>query len=398
MMKINFAESIDAFRNHVPVTKKWAYLETASTGLIPDFVHDGVRRYEEARYRRGGNSVWQFEEDEVETLEMIERSKEAIAQMIHGTKEEIAFGQSSTQLFTLVTEGIDYGQKDNVITIDKGWIGNRYAWQKKEDEGLEVRYVTPRDGVVRVEDIIAYCDENTRAITVNLVENTTGFLIDINRLGAFCRKHDILLFVDAVQALGVLQVDVKKSHIDFLVGNDYKWMMNYCGTGYAYISPKVQRRIRHWGAGWMSDTDRFCTEKLRLNLRRDAGRFEIGYPHADGIYGLGLAAKQYELLGGEAIQQYTVGLADYFRQRVDEIEGLFLTYHFSRENLCQIVSVSVDESVAVDNGDFEKARVFAHLQERTGKPRKREIRVGFHYYNNKEDIERFFAVIEEAKK
>lgn len=395
---INFAESIEEFRSHVPVADEWAYLETASTGLIPDFIHDGIRRYEEDRYYKGGNSVWRFQDGEVNMLEMIERSKAAIAEMIHGTKEEIAFGQNSTQMFTLVTEGIDYAETDNVITVAGGWIGNRYAWQKREDEGLDVRYIFPKNGVIDVDDIIKQCDAHTRAVSVNLVENTTGFQIDIDRLGSFCNKYGILLFVDAVQALGVLEIDVQKSHIDFLVGNDYKWMMNYCGTGYAYIKPKVQALIRHWGTGWMSDTDRFCTTKERLELRQDAGRFEIGYPSADGIYGLGLAAMQYNLLGRTAIHQYVVGLADYFRKRVDETTGLRLTYDFAKEHLCQIVSVTVEKSMALDHAAFEEAKVFAHLQEAGDGSGEREIRVGFHYYNNEEDIDRFFAVIEKEKR
>ena len=98
----------------------------------------------------------------------------------------------------------------------------------------------------------------------------------------------MLLAVDAVQALGVLNVDVARSHIDFLVGNDYKWMMNFCGTGYAYVSHKVRDMVKHWGAGWMSDTDRFDTRKEHISLRDDAGRFEIGHQNTGGIYGLGL--------------------------------------------------------------------------------------------------------------
>ena len=39
---INFSDSIEGFRAHVPVAREWAYLITASTGLVPDFVYDGV--------------------------------------------------------------------------------------------------------------------------------------------------------------------------------------------------------------------------------------------------------------------------------------------------------------------------------------------------------------------
>lgn len=101
---VDFVKSIPELRARVPVTQQWAYFETASTGLVPDFVYDGVRRYMDARYHIGGNSVWEFPGTSVETLEMMQRSKVALGRMIHGAPDRITFGQSSTQLFTMVTE------------------------------------------------------------------------------------------------------------------------------------------------------------------------------------------------------------------------------------------------------------------------------------------------------
>ncbi|MGI5857698.1 MAG: aminotransferase class V-fold PLP-dependent enzyme [Candidatus Merdivicinus sp.] len=327
---------------------------------------------------------------------MMRRSKEALAGMLHCDACDIAFGQSSTQMFTLVTEGIDYAQGDNVVTVQQGWIGSRFAWQKRQSEGLEVRFVSPQNGAVTPDMLIHACDEHTRAISVNLVESTTGYRIDIDTLGAWCRTHNILLFVDAVQALGVLDVDVARSHMDFVVGNDYKWMMNFCGTGYAYVSPRVRGMIRHWGAGWMSDTDRFNTKKEHICIREDAGRFEIGHQHNDGIYGLGLVAEQNRILGQKNIEAYVLDLAGYFRQLSQETHGVELSYSFAPKNCSQIISIRLKPCVYVTDADFKAAKVFTRI----GEPdagELREVRVGLHCYNNKNDIDRFFDVIRENK-
>ena len=392
---IDFSKTITDFRSHVPGIRDWAYFETGSTGLVPDFVYEGVRRYMDDRYYKGGDSLWAYEDETVSTLFMHQRSKEALAEMVHCKPSEIAFGLSSTQLFTLVTEGIDYAEDDNIVTVRKGWIGSRFAWQKREAEGLEIRYVEPEDGRMTAERIAARCDEHTRAVSVNLVESNTGYRLDMDALGRFCAEKNILLYVDGVQALGALEVNVEKWNVDFLVGNDYKWMMNFCGTGYAYISQKVQKRIRHWGAGWMSDTDRFNTAKDRLDLRADAGRFEIGHQHNDGIYGLGLVAMQNNRLGLSNIESYVCGLADYFCSRVEETEGIRLSYDFPRKNRCQIVVVKLEKSLQVSEKDFEAAKVCAPI----GSPDEngeREMRISLHYYNNREDIDRFFAVLKKG--
>lgn len=394
---IQFSKSIEGFRNHVPVTQECSYLVTASTGLIPDFVYEGVRRYQDERYLKGGDSTWLYEDKTVGTLEMMERSKKAIGQMLGCDSTEIAFGQSATQMFTMVTEGIDYASDANVVTVGEGWIGNRFAWQKREREGLQVRYVKPVNGIITAEQIIEQCDEHTAAVTVNLVESATGYRVDIDALGTFCSEKHILLFVDAVQAAGVLSVDVKKSKIDFLVGNDYKWMMNFCGTGYAYIGAKVEPLIKHWGAGWMSDKDRFDTSKKYLELRSDAGKFEIGYPHADGIYGLGLVAMQYNLIGSEKIENYVCSLADYCRKRAENTQGISIAYGMPASGRCQIVLLSLESSLGITDDDFAKAGVIVPSLGEPDSSGRYRMRLSFHYYNNQEDVDRFFSVIERAQ-
>lgn len=393
---MGFDKAIRQFREHVPIAQEWAYFETASTGLVPDFVYDGVRRYMDGRYLCGGDSIWQYEDTAVDTLEMMQRSKAALAEMIHGNAESIAFGQSSTQLFTMVTEGIDYGPKDNIVTVQNGWIGGRFAWQKRQAEGLDVRFISPVNSAVTPEMLIAACDNNTKAISVNLVESTTGYRIDIDRLGTWCNAHGILLFVDAVQALGVLDVNVQHSHIDFLVGNDYKWMMNFCGTGYAYISPRVRGMIKHWGVGWMSDVDRFNTSKAHIDIRNDAGRFEIGHQHTDGIYGLGLVAAQAVSLGQKNIEAYVMALADAFRQRVRNTNGIQMGYIFPKQNHSQIIPIRLAPQIDVADADFRAAKVFAHAAPPDAEGW-REMRIGLHYYNNMEDIDRFFSVIDKKE-
>lgn len=118
----DFSRDIDGFRAKVPVTKEWAYLITASTGLVPDFVYEGARRYMDARYLAGGDSVWEYPDAGVGTLEMMERSKRAIGTMLGCAPERICFGQSATQMFTMVTESIDYAPDANVVTVGEGWI------------------------------------------------------------------------------------------------------------------------------------------------------------------------------------------------------------------------------------------------------------------------------------
>lgn len=381
------------FRSHVPATEKWAYFETAGTGLIPDFVYDAVKRYQDDRYLQGGDSVWTYENgDRLDTLTMIERSKQAIAQMICCQKEDIAFGHNSSQLYTLLTSGLKFAPGDNIILPKDGWMSNRFAWQIRQQDDLEIRFAEPQNGILTAGDFIKLCDKRTKAICITYVESATGFCMDVDPLGDFCRHNGIWLACDGVQALGVLPIDVIRCKIDFLVGNDYKWMMNYSGTGYAYISPALRNDLKQFGAGWMSDKDRFNTEKEFLQLREDAGRFELGFPTASGVYGLGLVAEKYNLSGRYEIRDYVLGLVEYLKDAINAMDGVDLLYDFPQKNQSAIVDIMLADKLEITNQQLADAGIFAHIRPLAGRGG-RFIRLSVHYYNNKEDVDRLCRVI-----
>jgi selenocysteine lyase/cysteine desulfurase len=66
-------------------------------------------------------------------------------------------------------------------------------------------------------------------------------------IGAFNRELGIYSAMDGVQAMRVLPMDVERMGIDFLVGNDFKWMMHYCGTANAYVSSKLRKVFQQRG-------------------------------------------------------------------------------------------------------------------------------------------------------
>ena len=95
---MNTADKFAEFRTHVPVLAHTAYFDTTSTGLVPDFVHDAVQRYQEDRYQKGGDSVWLLPDgSQTGTLGMMDFAKSEIAKMIGSQKENIVFGAGRPQ-------------------------------------------------------------------------------------------------------------------------------------------------------------------------------------------------------------------------------------------------------------------------------------------------------------
>lgn len=380
-------------RNFFPALKNSAYFETASTGLIPQYVYDAVKEYQDRRLYCGGDSVWG--KDKLDSIEMMHAAKASLAKMINCSAEEMVFGGNTSEIMAHYIGNVRIAPGSNVVMAENTFSSGRYIWQMREKDGLKIRFVKEDNGKISPGALFQLADENTVAIHCDYVGSNTGFRIDAEKIGAFCREKKIRFILDGAQALGAIPVDVKKVQADLIAGNNYKWMMGYCGTGYGYISRDLWNDIDQKAAGWMSDQYRFYKDSPRLILRNDGGRFEFGYPDMPGIYGLFLTSEAYQRLGGELIEDYLMDLRHYLVKKIEETPGVSLYYQFDDKNCSQIVHVLLDGAYEVAYDSFREAGVMCNAYEDekgTG------LRIGLHYYNNEEDIDKLFAVISNAKK
>ncbi len=92
--------------------------------------------------------------------------------------------------------------------------------------------------------LISLCDGNTKAIIISLVQYQSGYYCDINKLGAFCKNHSILLITDAIQAAGRVPIDVERSAIAVLSCGGYKGLLGTFGTGFLFIRSDLLVQIR----------------------------------------------------------------------------------------------------------------------------------------------------------
>lgn len=392
-MNMKKYEEIRREREYFPAVKNSSYFETASTGLIPQYVYDATKRYQDNRLYVGGDSTWG--EAQTGSIEMMDLAKESLARLLNCKSDEVVFGANTSSIMAYYTANIDLPEDSNVVMAENTYTSGRYLWQIREKEGLEIRYAKVADGRLRPEALFDLTDEHTVAIHCDYVESSTGFLLEAERIGSFCKERGIRFIVDATQALGAMPVDVQKIHADLAAGNNYKWMLGYCGTGFGYISRNLWDDIAQKAAGWMSDQYRFYKDSPHVILRNDAGRFELGYPNMPGIYGLKLTADTYNRLGAETVKDYLMYLREYLTEKIEAAPGLSLRYQFAETNYSQIIHVLADQSLHLTYEQLKAAGVMCNVcqdEETTGT----RLRIGLHYYNNEEDIDKLFAVISKA--
>ena len=85
-------------------------------------------------------------------------------------------------------------------------------------------------------------DSRTRVLASSFVQYGSGFRADLDALGNLCRERDVFFFVDAIQGLGALPLDVQRSGIDALAADSHKWLLGPEGAG----SPTSGREWIDW--------------------------------------------------------------------------------------------------------------------------------------------------------
>src|SRR5580693_4622587 len=110
-----------------------------------------------------------------------------------------------------------------------------------------------------------------------------------------------LLFLDAIQGLGVFPLDVSRSPIDFLAADGHKWLLGPEGAGIFYIRRELLERLHPVGIGWNSVVGANDFSRIDFTLKPHAGRYESGTMNVAGIHSLGASLELFLEIGIDKI-------------------------------------------------------------------------------------------------
>ncbi len=175
--------------------------------------------------------------------EILEKSREEIASVIHAEPQEIIFtsggSEADNQAIRSAAEAGKKTGKTHIISTAFEHHAVLHTLKKLEKEGFRVTLLdVHEDGLVRPEELEAAIGEDTCLVTVMMANNEIGTIQPIREIGAICRKHGVLFHTDAVQAVGHLPIDVKADNIDMLSSSAHKFH-GPKGIGFLFVRKGV---------------------------------------------------------------------------------------------------------------------------------------------------------------
>ena len=366
-------------KEEFPITENRIFFDHAKVSPLPNRVRQAVNAFVEDTSLFGtvNYSDW---------MAKVESVRASFARLIHADVSEVAFVKNTSEGISIVANGLDWKPGDNVVIPDIEFPANVYPWWNLKRLGVETRFVPAIDGRVLFDDLVAHVDSRTRILSVSSVECNSGFRNDLNRIGTFCKEKGILFCVDAIQSLGVLPMDVKRDHIDFLAADGHKWLLSVEGLGGFYISAKAMEKIHPAVVGWNSVINAYDFMNYDFTLRPDAQRFEEGSFNTMSIMAFGAALSLFHEVGVDNIERRVMSLGD----RI--IEGL------QRRNFKILNSVIPEErsgSISFNGEmDLEKFSDYAADNQVSLTVRNWMVRLSPHFYNRESEIDRFFDLLD----
>jgi cysteine desulfurase len=187
--------------------------------------------------------------------EAVDYAREQVAKLIGADPKEIIFTSGATESDNLGVKGVFemYANKGNhIITATTEHKAVLDTCKHIEKQGGEVTYLTVKpDGLIDLAELEAAIRPTTVLIAIMYANNEIGTVMPIKEISAIARKHGVLVFTDATQAVGKIPVDVNKDGIDLMAFTAHK-MYGPKGVGALYVrrkNPRVKVTAQMDGGG-----------------------------------------------------------------------------------------------------------------------------------------------------
>src|SRR5881392_3334510 len=181
-----------------------------------------------------------------ETEKAVEEAREEVARLVNCDPKELVWTSGATEAINLALKGAAHFYKDkgrHLVTVKTEHKATLDTTRELERDGFEVTYLdVEEDGLVDLEKFKAALRPDTILASVMYVNNEIGVIQDIPAIGALCREKGIIFHVDAAQATGKIEIDVKKTPIDLMSLASHK-TYGPKGIGALYVCRKPRVRI-----------------------------------------------------------------------------------------------------------------------------------------------------------
>ena len=319
---------------------------------------------------------------------ILELSRKAIAKNLGATAQEIIFTSCGTEANNWILRSAvkDLKVKRIITSKIEHHAVLHTALVLEKEFGIQIDYVAIKpNGEIDITNLAELLSHETKTlVSLMHVNNETGTILDLERVGRICKEHSALFHSDTVQSVGKTAIDLQKLSVDFIVASAHKFH-GPKGVGFAFIRKNSGLQPLFFG-GEQEKGLRAGTEALH-QIAGMAKALELSYSKLEMERRHILQLKNYLILELEIeFPSFSInGGADGF------YTVLNILLPFAADKTAMILfhldmkGIAVSRGSACQSGSVKPSHVLAEIlcDEDLKKP---SLRISFSHYNTREDI------------
>jgi cysteine desulfurase/selenocysteine lyase len=256
-----------------PWTADTIYLNAAGIGPLPERTRRVIEQF--AALRAAPHRL-----SEKAMFGTLAESRRLAAALVGAEPDEIALAPNTSYGLNLAARSLPIEPGDIVLVSDREFPANVYPWLALRDRGVVVELVptTAQGWPDEAYMLQRVADPRVRVLAVSLTQFANGYTVDLAGLSRVTRMTDTYLVVDAIQAVGQLPVDVRKTPVDLLACGGQKWLLSPWGSGFVYVRRELIASVPPADVGWLAfegTDDLTHLTRYDTTLRTDARRYEL---------------------------------------------------------------------------------------------------------------------------
>jgi selenocysteine lyase/cysteine desulfurase len=354
------------------------YLNHAALSPLPQPVIDRANLFLTRRSQTNIDDMAQWSAD-------VNEAKTKLGLLLNTQADRFAFFEDTSTGLNILVRGISWQPGDRILIDHVELPSDVLPLLNLKNQGVEIDFLPATKSAHTSNSIISGIKPGTKLIHINAVHYLNGYRTNLKKIGEFTSENNIILSVDATQAVGALNIDLNEHKIDFLSCGTQKWLFGLMGLSFIYITPKLQQDITIKFTNWSTFGAHSSLLDYNLDHNNTADVLQSGTINIIGVNALIGALDMLLSYGPTKIENRIIEHTIYTIEQFHQIGIKPVCGKYKATNLSGIISFKSPKSKLIHQRLTEE-KISISLREGF-------VRLSHHFYNTTEELDLAIDII-----